>query len=98
VRRLSLAIIVALLSISVSGVSALVVTERCTTVERSSAEDDACPPTCITCGCCAQAAEPVMLDLKISPHAPTADIGLVIQTVPTTQPRDILHVPKHLLA
>ncbi len=93
-RRFASAIIVALLMFSASGVSALVVGEPCTIDEQPGREDGACPPTCVTCGCCAQAAEPAILPATGSLEAPVADISLLIPRQPRTSPSDVLHVPK----
>ena len=94
VRRLAPGIIVALLAFSISGVSGLVMSEPCTGYEQPGREDGACPPTCVTCGCCAQAAEPVALFVAGSLEVPVTDIGSLIPLVPRTSPRDILHVPR----
>jgi len=98
VRRALLAIVVGLLSFTASGVTSLVVDEPCAIVERPGGEDGACPPTCVTCGCCAQAAEPVALTVSVTPDAPIADSPDVLPRVPRNTPRDILHVPKPRLA
>ena len=98
VRRFALAIIVALLTFSASGVSASSLAEPCTGYEPPGSDDSACPPTCVTCGCCAQAAEPAIMPVASSLEAPVADISPVIPRVPKTSPRDILHVPKPRLA
>ena len=97
-RRFGLATIVALLTFSASGISALVISEPCTGDELLGQEDGACPPTCVTCGCCAQAAEPVILSAARSPEAPVVEIEGFIRRVPQTRARDILHVPKLRLA
>lgn len=93
-RRFALSIIVALLTLSASGVSALVIGEPCTGYEQPGRDDGACPPTCVTCGCCAQAAEPAILPLTNSLKAPVTDISSLVPGLPETSPRDILHVPK----
>jgi hypothetical protein len=98
VRRFGLAILVALLTLSASGVSALVIDEPCTGYEQPGQEDGACPPTCVTCGCCAQAAEPVILPAASSPEVPIVQVGAFIPAVPLTRARKILHVPKLPLA
>ena len=97
-RRFLLALIVALLSFSASGVSRSVVGEPCTGSEQPGRDDGACPPICVTCGCCAQAAEPVVLPVVISHDVPPAPIEQRIPGLPRTNPRDILHVPKPLFA
>ena len=93
-RRFALAIIVALLTFSASGISALAISEPCLGDERPGQEDNACPPTCVTCGCCAQAAETVILPAASSPEAPVVQIEAFIPRVPQTRAREILHVPK----
>ena len=97
-RRFAFAIVVGLLTFSVSGVSSLTVDEPCTGYELPGKDDGACPPTCATCGCCAQAAEPVLIGISIAPHAPVIELVAVLSPSPNTDPRDILHVPKLALA
>jgi hypothetical protein len=94
VRRFALAIVVALLTFTASGAYALVIAEPCTGYEQPGQEDGACPPTCVTCGCCAQAAEPAILLVGSSLEAPVTDVSPLIPRVPKANPRDILHVPK----
>jgi hypothetical protein len=91
---LALAVIIGLLTFSASGVYSLVINEPCTGDEARGSEDAACPPTCVTCGCCAQAVEPVALVVSATPDVPIADISDVLPSVLRTTPRDILHVPK----
>jgi hypothetical protein len=97
-RRFALAIIVTWLTFSASGASALAFDEPCTVSEQPGQEDGICPPTCVTCGCCAQAAEPGILAVASSPEAPVAQNDALIPRVPQTRARDILHVPKLRLA
>lgn len=97
-RRLVLAFIVGLLSFSASGVVSLVVNEPCSTYERSGKDDGACPPTCVTCGCCAQAVDTVTVVVAISLEIPIADVAAFLPSLPDTSPRDILHVPKPFIA
>lgn len=97
VRRVVLAIIVGMLTFSASGVSSLVINEPCTGYELPERDDGACPPTCVTCGCCAQAAEPVTVVVAMSPDILIADIATFLPDVPRTTQRDILHVPKFRL-
>jgi len=94
VRRFAFAIIVGLLTLSTSGVYTLVINEPCNGYELAGSDDGSCPPTCVTCGCCAQAVEPVMLVVATSPDIPIADITAFFPRLPRTSPRDILHVPK----
>jgi hypothetical protein len=95
---LGLAIIVALLTFSASGTSALVSSEPCALYELPGQEDGACPPTCVTCGCCAQAAEPVILSVASSLDSPVLEIERFRPRVPQSRAREILHVPKLHLA
>lgn len=97
-RRLSLVFIVGLLAFSVSGISSLVVAEPCFGYEQQSDEDDACPPMCVTCGCCAQAVEPVGLAMSAAPDARISAVPDGRPSVPRIAPRDVLHVPKFPLA
>jgi hypothetical protein len=97
VRRFALAVLVALLTLSASGVTRLVVPEPCGSNEPAR-NDNACPPTCVTCGCCALAAEPVILTLSSSADVRVTDVVVPLPQLPTTDPRDILHVPKPRLA
>ena len=95
VPRFGLALIVAMLAFSASGVSTLIVDEPCTGFEQA-AEDQSCPPTCVTCGCCAQGVEPAALLVATDPDVPQADTRLLPPGFPEYQPQDILHVPKAL--
>jgi hypothetical protein len=94
VRRLALAFVVALLAFSVSGASALLVAEPCTGFERPGTTDAACPPTCVTCGCCVQAVEPLTVAIASTPDILITDIAAVLPHFGTADPRPILHVPK----
>jgi hypothetical protein len=97
VRRFALAIVVAVLSVSASGLSALVLIEPCSAYEQSSRPDQDCAPTCVTCGCCAQAVEPVALAVTTTPEILSVRIAVARTDSPKTLSRDILHVPKSLL-
>lgn len=90
--------VVAVLAFSASGVSALIVNEPCTGYEQTGGDDGACPPMCVTCGCCAQAAEPVLLIVANALDLPLGAIPFVVPNLPANQARDILHVPKRSLA
>jgi hypothetical protein len=94
VSRFCLAFLVTLLAFSASGVSALIVAEPCAGYDQSGREDGECPPTCVTCGCCNQAAEPVILAVTVSLEIPLAQPAALLPRPPKVQPRDILHVPK----
>jgi hypothetical protein len=93
VRRLVFAVIAGLLALSASGVSGLVINEPCTGYELPGSDDGGCPPTCVTCGCCAQAVEPVVIVFATSPDV-RADMAGFLPDLPRTTPRDILHVPR----
>lgn len=99
-RRFAFAIILGLLALSASGVSTLIAGEPCTGLELTGQSEDegACPPTCVTCGCCAQAAETVAIAVSTSPDIPVSDLITVLRRIPRTDPLDILHVPKLVLA
>ena len=92
--RVGLAIIISLLTFSASGLSALMVDEPCTGYEQSAGDDAACPPTCVTCGCCAQAAEPATLAVALVSADPIAHAIGFIPQIPQTPAHEILHVPK----
>src|SRR5262245_41645675 len=97
-RRFALAIVIGFLAFSASGVSALVIAEPCTIDEQPGQVDSDCSPTCVTCGCCPQAVEPVTLPLANSPEAPVAAIDVDIPRAPQSRAREVLHVPKLQLA
>jgi len=97
VRRFGLAIIVALLTFSASGVSALVIAEPCTGYEQPGQDDGACPPTCVICGCCAQAVETVSIVVSTAPDSAVPNTTVIPPSLPRTDPRDILHVPKRFI-
>ena len=90
----ALTIIVALLTFSTSGVSALIVPEPCTGYEQPAQEDGACPPTCVRCGCCARAAETMVPQIEDSLGTTLAVFQSNTPPLLNTQPRDILHIPK----
>ena len=94
VRRLALAIVVALLTFSASGASALVVLEPCTGIQQQDQDDGACPPTCVTCGCCAQAVEPAVLAVTVSRDDLPTGMTAFVPRLPRPHAQDILHVPK----
>jgi hypothetical protein len=88
VRRFALAIILALLTVSAPGAFALVIAEPCMGYEQPGQDDGACPPICVTCGCCAQAVEPVAIVISATPDTPIDDIRTFCPTFRTTS-RDI---------
>jgi hypothetical protein len=97
-RRFALALVVGLLTFASSGAWALVISEPCTRYDQLGREDNACPPTCVTCGCCAQAVEPIALQIATSPDLPALLIQSPAPRFPKTVARDILHVPKPRIA
>ena len=98
VRRFALAVVVGLLAFSASGVSALVTSEPCTGYELPGQNDGSCPPTCVTCGCCAQAAELRPLPVMEALPLPSMERRVVPIRHPKAPPSDILHVPRLRLA
>lgn len=97
-RRLALVLLVGLLSFSATGVVRLMVGEPCLAFTLSAEDDGNCPPTCVTCGCCAQAAEPAAIVVASSVDTPVPHFTAVLPAFLETDPRDILHVPKQRLA
>ncbi len=93
-RRLVFAIIVGVLALTASGATSLVMTEPCSGYELAGEDNGACPPVCVTCGCCAQAAEPVAIAVESSPDCLVTDVGAILPRLPKSDSRDILHVPK----
>ncbi len=98
VRRLALATIVALLTFSASGASPLAVAEPRIGFEQPEEEDGACSQTCVTCGCCALALEPVIVSATTLPEAPVVEIDPLVLRVPQSRARELLHVPRFRLA
>jgi hypothetical protein len=94
VRRPALALLVGLLSFSATGVVGLIIGEPCLDFALSAQDDGSCPPTCVTCGCCAQAAEPTAFVVANAPGNPVPQFAAVLPSFTETDPRDILHVPK----
>lgn len=94
VHRFALALIVAFLSLSASGLSGLVLVEPCAAYEQTNQDDGACPPTCVTCGCCAQAVETVAIAVANRPDVPSPDLVAIVPVLLESQARDVLHVPK----
>ena len=100
VRRFAIALIACSLVISASGVFSLILSEPCTGFELvdGGQDDGACPPTCVTCGCCARAVELVMAVVAASPDRVVTDIEAVLPRFPNADPNPIPHVPKSLFA
>ena len=92
-RRLALALVIGLISFSTSGMATLFVPEACALFERAGDDRD-CPPTCVTCGCCGQAVEPVVIPIGSSPEHLLTHLALLPRRILDTIPADILHVPK----
>ena len=97
VKRFALLLVVGVLCLSASGLPVLAIGEPCAEFEQSQATDSACPPTCVTCGCCAQAVEPQSLRVATLVSAAVPVPSAFIPHLLKTDPRDILHVPKSLL-
>lgn len=98
VRRFALALIVALLAFSASGVPSLSLDEPCVGTIAGVPDDGACPPSCVTCGCCAQGAEAPVVALPGAQDAPVEPINSIVPRIPQTPTAKILHVPKPFLA
>ena len=94
-HRLLRLLVAGLLTLSASGLSALIVDEQCSLYEQSLGADRDCPPTCVTCGCCAQAVEPGTLHVALVARVPAARASTEPVRFPTTDPLDVLHVPRH---
>ena len=93
-RRLALSLIVGILSFSATGVTRLIVGEPCAPFTLAAEDDGDCPPTCISCGCCAQAVEPAALIVAVSIEIVTPLFNPVPPAFTDSEPRDILHVPR----
>ena len=93
-RQFALALIVGLLSFSATGISAVLFEESCGFGESQAADERDCPPTCVTCGCCAQGIEPSVIIDAGSFDAPVAELLPAVYRLVKSEPRDVLHVPK----
>jgi hypothetical protein len=93
-RSFALAAVVALLTFSASGLSEFAVAESCSLVERGGCDERDCAPTCVTCGCCAQAVEPATLVQADGFEAPVPAPVIPSYRLLKSEPRDVLHVPK----
>jgi hypothetical protein len=93
-RHFALALVVAILTLNASGLTALVVPEPCSVTESASAADGRCPPTCVRCGCCAQPAVPTPFERIVSAEFVTPQAPLAAFNALSSVDRDILHVPK----
>lgn len=98
VARVVLAVVLGLLTLSASGAVSLIAGEPCTSYEEAGQTDTSCPPTCVTCGCCAQAAEDVVVVRASSSNPPAAVLAADLPHFPVSEPRPIFHVPKLPLA
>jgi hypothetical protein len=94
VHRLALALVVGILSFNTTGVFRLIVDEPCAPFTLSPEDDGDCPPSCVTCGCCAQATEPTAILVADSFEVVTPRFNPVLPPFTDSEPRDILHVPK----
>jgi hypothetical protein len=83
-----------MLMLGLFGVTVLAVGEPCSSFEQTSSDHDSCPPTCVTCGCCAQAVEPTAVEVEAFPKpSPVVPPPLVVR-FPAVSPLGILHVSK----
>ena len=86
-------LIALLLVFGLSGAASLVAAEPCTSAESSAADDD-CSPTCVTCGCCHQAHEVTALVVTLAPVEAVRERTSPSPRLGARNPRDILHVPR----
>jgi hypothetical protein len=93
VRRYALALLVALLTFSTAGLTVLTADEPCS-ISGGDVDERDCPSTCVTCGCCAQAAEPAAIVDAGSFDAPVADLAPPVYRLLKSVPQDVLHVPR----
>lgn len=92
--RFALFLLVGLLAFSTSGMTDVLINEPCAAFELPGSDDRACPPTCVTCGCCAQSA---MTAVAVAAPAPDIVVDIVVAIppdIPRIDPRDVFHVPK----
>ena len=92
--RLALAALVGLLAINVSGVMSLMAGEPCSIYEIAGEDEGGCPPTCVTCVCCAQGVEPVTVAACTAPPRAVPELVVTPLALVAADPRDILHVPR----
>ena len=100
VRRFAIAVIACALALSASGAFSLILSEPCIGYELADGgqDDGACPPTCVTCGCCARAVELVMAAVAVSPDPVVTGVEAALPRFPNANPDPIPHVPKPLFA
>jgi hypothetical protein len=94
VHRLVLTLFVALLAFGASGAVGMLVPEPCAALDTCAGDDETCLPTCVSCGCCAQAVEPVALAVPDVPDLASPDIPGAGPRPTLTASLDILHVPR----
>jgi hypothetical protein len=98
VRRLFLALAVALLALETSGIAELIRPEACGPVESTSQHQD-CSSTCVRCACCAQPIIETTTVICATGLMPPARSAWGIEAAPEDlQVRDITHVPKPSLS
>ena len=85
-----------LLAFAVSGAASLVIAEPCASLESasSSSPDDVCPPSCVTCGCCHQAADVALVMPALAPLEQPRELPEPRPPQSHREPRGILHVPR----
>lgn len=93
-RRALFVTMLAVLTLSMSGLSGVVFDEPCSLSSQETLGDSACSPTCVTCGCCAQAVEAVAIAAPGVPQPLVSDVSRRSLHLPPSDPRDVLHVPK----
>ncbi len=94
-RRFLLAVFVALITVSTSGVIDLIVPEPCSINEAANGREDGnCAATCVRCNCCGRSVEVAgvtVLSVRLSITVETFSIPVFFSTA---SPAEILHVPK----
>ena len=93
VRHALRLLLVALLVFNASGAAELLETYDCPPGE-TSATHQTCPPTCVRCNCCFQAAEVTSVLPVISVSFALARFAAPHTALPHADDREILHVPK----
>ena len=91
-KRLLLFAVLLILFADASGAMAFVSPETCSVSETT--PDNACPPLCVRCGCCAQPVVP-MVELSMSSVlVSSSTTAVLVARLRLGSPHDILHVPK----
>ena len=93
VRRAFLVIVLGILAMDATGLSALVSPEACTTVQDSQ-PDGTCPALCVRCACCAQPIVPGIAASEVAMSSPQPVVDIYSHNIARSVPSKIFHVPK----